>query len=163
MDLNELVRLDSKKVRRDNNLMRLYIKYFKDAFFYEPNCAGCTFSKDFKKLKNHVQNNHKTNKKEINMETTFKLKRKHLNKIFTYKKKGSNLIFRIYGRLMNEGFATEYLKGKTKEDLKTKKTYFDVLPSEFKEKSKETIKEDKKPVKKPLERKKRGAKAKRKE
>ena len=52
MELKELVKLDSQKVRRDSNLMRLYINYFKDAFSFEPNCAGCTFSKDFKKLKN---------------------------------------------------------------------------------------------------------------
>ena len=97
------------------------------------------------------------------METTFKIKRKYLNKIFTYKKKGGNIIFRIYGKLMNEEFAVEYLKNKTKEDLKTKKTYFELLPLQFREKTKANNKEEKKEPKKPLERKKRGVKAKTKE
>ena len=163
MELKELVKLDSQKVRRDSNLMRLYINYFKDAFSFEPNCAGCTFSKDFKKLKNYVQNNNNKIIKKAKMETTFKIKRKYLNKIFTYKKKGGNIIFRIYGKLMNEEFAVEYLKNKTKEDLKTKKTYFELLPLQFREKTKANNKEEKKEPKKPLERKKRGVKAKTKE
>ena len=54
MKIEELVKLKPETVRKDPELMPLYIKYYTEAFNIAPDCAGCTFSVDFKKLKKLV-------------------------------------------------------------------------------------------------------------
>lgn len=129
MKVDVLVNLSSQKVRRDSNLMAIYITEYKKAFGITPNCAGCTFSKDFEKLRKYVlrwelpkQQKTQTNTNDM---TTFKLKKKQ-GKILSYKKDGKT--FRIYDTAMTDSFAVAYLTNGTEEQLKQRKELFSKLP-----------------------------------
>lgn len=124
----ELANLAPSEVRNNEELMRLYVERYEGVFFLTPSCAGCTFNTDFKKFRSAILNGLRiTNPNNIIMENTFKLKRKHYSEILTYRI--GNVPFRIYGKQMNEGFAIEYLKNGTKEQIEERKLMFDVLPS----------------------------------
>lgn len=126
MQIEELVTLSSQKVRRSPDLMAIYIESFKKTFGKTPNCAGCTFSSDFIKLKNAVLK-HKPTKKTNQMEKqTFKLKRK-LGKIHSYKKNGRTIHF--YDTNMTEEIAVDYLTYGTEEQIEKRKDLFSILPN----------------------------------
>jgi len=128
---NELARLDPKEIRINSEKMRLYIQLYEDAFSVRPNCAGCTFNKDWIKFRKHYGNNAKTliteTIKSNNME--FKIKPKYKGTIFTYKV--GNRPMRSYGRTMTVLFAIAFLADGTEEEQEAKKDYFEVLPREL--------------------------------
>lgn len=116
MELKEFVRLDPNQVRRDKELMQLFVDFYEAAFSFIPKCVGCAFKSGFKKLKKYAESNNKIIKfdKIINiMESkTFVLKNQYKLKILTYKKDG--VIHRAYGYNLTEEFAKELVKaGKT--------------------------------------------------
>lgn len=125
MQIEELVKLSSQKVRRDSNLMAIYIDAFKNTFGKVPNCAGCTFSADFTKLKKAVLKQTPIQKAKKMADTTFKLKKK-LGKIHSYKKNGRTIHF--YDTNMTEEIAVEYLTYGTPEQIESRKELFAVLP-----------------------------------
>lgn len=118
MELKEFVRLDPDQIRRDKELMQLFVEFYEAAFSFIPKCVGCAFKKGFKKLKQYAQNSEKNiifKQKVIQMETkTFQLKKQYHTKILTYKKDG--VIYRKYGNQLTEEFAKELVKA-GKEDL----------------------------------------------
>lgn len=128
MDIQELILLNSDKVRRDSNLMAFYIESFVKAFGYKPVCTGCSFSSDWRKLVNHVNGklNLVTLQKSKNTMSTFKLK-KVSNVILAYKKDG--VTYRKYDNLLNEDFAIAYLTFGTEHEIEQRKKMFAVLPS----------------------------------
>lgn len=140
MDIQELIQLNSDKVRRDSNLMLFYIECFSKTFGYKPNCAGCTFNSDFIKLKTALHNKEKvvnlTNKTK-KMENTFKLKRIEGN-ILAYRK--DKKTFRLYDNSLNEEFVIGFLTNGTEEEIEQRKKLFSKLP---KLEEKEVIKEKK--------------------
>ena len=110
MNLKDFIGLDSNKIRRDKELMQLYINYYEAAFSVIPNCAGCSFNSGFKKLKRYAN----SNKKNINFDKTtnemkktktFLIKPQYRNSILTYVK--DKKIHRGYGYNINEDFANE--------------------------------------------------------
>lgn len=125
MQIEELVKLSSQKVRSNSNLMAIYIDAFKDIFGKVPNCAGCTFSADFTKLKKVVLKQIPIQKTRKMADTTFKLKKK-LGKIHSYKKNGRTIHF--YDTNMTEEIAIEYLTYGTPEQIENRKELFAVLP-----------------------------------
>lgn len=130
MTTQELVNLDPNVVRNDNDLIRLYIEAYKGVFGFTPNCAPCTFNDDFKRLKNAVKKSGENNVitiKEEKMEN-FELKIEYLNDIHSYKK--DDQTYRIYGYLMTDDFAKEYLANGTKDEIEDRKKYFKTLPKE---------------------------------
>lgn len=129
MTTKELVSLNPKKVRHNNDLMQLYIQKFEAAFSYKPNCAGCTFSNDFNKLKKHVQSGAKTivNLKPKTMES-YKIKQKYRHQILTYTL--NKRPYRTYGRNMSDQFAKDFLTYGTKQQLEERKKMFDVIPTQ---------------------------------
>ena len=113
MTLEEFVGLDPNKIRRDKELMQLYIKFYEAAFFVIPNCAGCSFKGGFKKLKQYsisgTKNiNFEKNIIEMKNLKTFLLKKQHLTKILTYKAEGRT--HRKYGNQLTNEFAIELVK-----------------------------------------------------
>ena len=113
MTLEEFVGLDPNKIRRDKELMQLYIKFYEAAFFVIPNCAGCSFKGGFKKLKQYsisgTKNiNFEKNIIEMKNLKTFLLKKQHLTKILTYKVEGRT--HRKYGNQLTNEFAIELVK-----------------------------------------------------
>ncbi len=50
MTLQEFVRLNPKEIRRDKELMQLFVNFYEAAFFVVPKCVGCSFKSGFKKL-----------------------------------------------------------------------------------------------------------------
>jgi len=113
MTLEEFVGLDPNKIRRDKELMQLYIKFYEAAFFVIPNCAGCSFKGGFKKLKQYsisgTKNiNFEKNIIEMKNPKTFLLKKQHLTKILTYKVEGRT--HRKYGNQLTNEFALELVK-----------------------------------------------------
>lgn len=115
MELKEFVRLDPGKVRRDKELMQLFVEFYKAAFSFTPNCAGCVFKTGFRKLQRFAANDGKSvkfDKNILNMTTkaqkTFELKSKFRLKILTYRKDGKT--YRSYGYNLTEDFARELVK-----------------------------------------------------
>lgn len=129
MSVNELILMNSREVRKNPDLMAIYIESFKNQFGYKPNCAGCTFNSDFQKLKNAVSGKNKqTTTKPIIMSKTFKLY--HVKgEILTYKK-GKKTI-RQYDNRMTEEFAIGFLTNGTPKQIEERKKLFRVLPKEI--------------------------------
>jgi hypothetical protein len=139
MELNEFVRLDPDKIRRDKGLMQLYVKFYEAAFSFLPNCVGCSFKKGFKKLSRHANGTEKTvnfDKTYTTMEKTFTLKNQWKLKILSFKKDGKT--YRSYGYNLTEEFARDLVKaGKSDVFAKLPSSSIDIETSE--EKNKETF------------------------
>lgn len=107
MELKEFVRLDPNQVRRDKELMQLFVNFYEAAFSFIPKCVGCAFKSGFKKLKKYANTSEKNiifDKTITKMEAkTFVLKNQFKLKILTYKKDG--VIHRKYGHALTEEFA----------------------------------------------------------
>lgn len=129
MTLEEFVRLDPKQIRRDKELMQLFVNYYEAAFSFIPKCVGCSFNSGFKKLRKYAtssKKNIKFDKIVNNMESkTFELKKQYKLKILTYKKDG--VTYRKYGHAIDESFARELVAYGKSEVFKT-------LPSTSKKK-----------------------------
>lgn len=110
MTLEEFISLDPKKIRRDKQLMQLFVNFYKAAFSLEPNCAGCVFNRGFDKLKRFAKKGEKKinfTKKTI-MEKTFVVKAQYRGKILTYKEGG--IVYRKYGNNLDEAFALKLVE-----------------------------------------------------
>lgn len=143
MGVEELIKLDSQKVRKSPDLMAFYITAFQKQFGRTPNCAGCTFGTDFKNLIVAVRDGksptYTKQSKSNKMENTFKLN-KIQSRILFYRKDGKT--FRTYDSQMREEFATAYLTHGSEEDLKERRKMFAILP--------EALREDKAEVSEPI-------------
>ena len=104
MTVEELILIDKYKVRRDSNLMSLYLQYFKETFNYLPNCAGCSFGSDWQKLVAKYSKKYVTLQK-VNSMKTISIK-KQQGKILSYKKDGKT--FRLYDNILTDDFIKEY-------------------------------------------------------
>ena len=124
MTLEEFVSLDPDKIRRDKQLMQLFVDFYKAAFSLEPNCAGCVFKRGFNKLRRYSKQGKKSVnfEKNITMEpNTFILKSQHRLKILTYKEDG--IVYRSYGYNLTEDFARKLVEhGKSDVFAKLPKT-----------------------------------------
>lgn len=130
MRLEEFVRLEPKQVRRDKELMQLFVNFYEAAFSFIPKCVGCSFNGSFKKLVRYANSDKKNIKFDANsykMEAkTFELKKEYKLKILSYKKDG--ITYRKYGNKITEDFARELVNaGKTE--------YFKTLPNNVKAKA----------------------------
>src|SRR5690606_4109155 len=130
MTLEEFVSLDPDKIRRDKQLMQLFVDFYKAAFSLEPNCEGCVFKRGLNKLKRYAKKGEKTVtlQKNTTMEKTFIVKAQHRGKILTYTENGT--VYRKYGSRLTEEFANkpvEHGKGevfaKLPETTKAVKTF----------------------------------------
>ena len=122
MTAQELILIDKGKVRRDSNLMSLYLTYFQEAYGYRPSCAGCSFATDWQKIVSFYSNKEEKTlnlQKEIFMEITIK---KIQGKILSYKKDGKT--FRLYDNILNNEFIDGYLKNGSEEELIERKKLF---------------------------------------
>src|SRR5690606_6584687 len=108
MTLEEFVSLDPDKIRRDKQLMQLFVDFYKAAFSLEPNCAGCVFKRGFNKLKRHAKGKIVNFEKNITMEKTFIVKAQYRGKILTYKENG--VVHRKYGNSLTEEFALKLVE-----------------------------------------------------
>ena len=123
MTVSELILIDKSKVRRDSNLMSLYLQYFKEAFNTTPSCAGCSFSSDWLKLVTFYskkQEKKVTLQKENTM-NTISIKRIQ-GKILSYKKDGRT--FRQYDNILTDSFINEYLSNGTESEIEERKKLF---------------------------------------
>src|SRR5690606_13789565 len=125
MELEEFVRLNPSIIRRDKELMQLFVNFYEAAFSFKPKCAGCSFKGGFKKLKQYVNNSNSNLKINKMSAKTFQLKSKFRVKILSYKKDG--ITYRKYGHALTEEFAIELVKAgkgdlfiKTPDDSKKK-------------------------------------------
>lgn len=137
MTVEELILIDSRKVRASSNLMAIYIEVFTNHFGYAPNCAGCTFNRDFKKLKAAIRQQSAPKTQKIvpmeNTGTTFRLKKK-TDAILTYIK--DKRPHRIYDHRMTEAFAVAFLTHGTKQEIESRKKLFEILPEAVRPKEK---------------------------
>lgn len=123
MTIQEFILLDKAKVRRDSNLMHLYLGFFKEAFDRIPNCAGCSFATDWQKLINfHTGNKEKsvTLQKQKVM-NTISIK-KIQGKILAYKKDGKT--YRQYDNILTDAFIKEYITNGTEEEIAERRKMF---------------------------------------
>jgi len=135
MQVEELILINSDKVRRDSNLMSLYLKFFKEAYSYTPSCAGCSFNDDWIKFVSFYSKNTLTlpNKKiEIMKGITIK---KTEGSILAYKIDG--VTYRKYDTALTPEFIDGFLKNGTEEEITDRKKLFN-LPKEKTEKVQKT-------------------------
>lgn len=126
MEALELINKGMHEVRRDSNLMHLYIELFQKAFKFKPVCAGCSFSTDWFKFVSFYNPKSVTLQKEKVMSKTISIK-KVSHKILSYKKDGRT--YRLYDNNLNDDFIKNYLENGTEEELKERKKMFN-FPSE---------------------------------
>lgn len=126
MTINEFILLDKHKVRRDSNLMYLYLEFFKEAFGRVPSCAGCSFGTDWAKLVAKYSKNYVTLQKAKTMSKSITIK-KIQGKILSYKKDGKT--YRLYDNILNDSFIKEYISNGTDEEIAERKKMFN-FPSE---------------------------------
>lgn len=140
MTVEELITKSAHEVRGNRDLMERYLLEYEAKFGRRPNCAGCTFSKDWQKFVNSFKPQRIKN--QIQMDTTFKLK-KVSNKIYTYWIDGKPQ--RKYDNKMTEEFAIGYLTNGTPEQIEERKKQFFILPESLREvkKVEEEVKEKK--------------------
>lgn len=140
MTIDEFILLDKAKVRRDSNLMSLYLDFFKTAFGRVPNCAGCSFGTDWQKLVSLYSNK---GEKKVTLQkgkimNTISIK-KIQGKILTYKKDGRT--YRQYDNILTDSFIKEFISNGTDQEIEERKKMFN-FPVENSE-----GKETKKPIK----------------
>lgn len=140
MTIQEFILIDKDKVRRDSNLIHLYLEFFKTAFGRVPNCAGCSFGTDWQKLINfHTGNKEKsvTLQKQKVM-NTISIK-KIQGKILTYRKEGKT--YRMYDNILTDSFIKEYVSNGTEEEIKERLKMFNFpVEAEESKKIEQTIK-----------------------
>jgi len=138
MEVSDLLKIESNKVRCSPDLMLFYIETFKQAFGYAPNCAGCSFGSDWEKLKRHLNKN-KDNSLSLNYnfktETmNFELKRIE-RKILSYQKDGKT--YKRYDNRLYDEFVKDFLVYGTEAEIEERKKLFRVLPEPVIEEPKE--------------------------
>ena len=138
MTASEFVKLNPQTVRNSANLMQGYIELFSETFGRKPDCAGCTFKRDFGRLLKKLQTGAEPTTLKSMSTPTFKLKKGYADKILSYKK--DNRMHRTYGRTADEAFVKAFLKHGTKEEIAERKAIFEVLPGKA-EPAKEPAKE----------------------
>ena len=129
MTKDELIAKGKDKVRRDSNLMRIYITLFTEQFGFAPVCAGCSFSSDWTKFVGGPLKQSITLNQQKYMNVTFKLKR-NTSDILSYRMdvNGKPKTFRTYANKMNEVFAINFLTFGSKEEIAERKKLFAVEP-----------------------------------
>lgn len=142
MTVEELILIDKHKVRRDSNLMSLYISFFEETFHYKPNCVGCSFDSDWNKLKNFYLVKKSFIQKPKIMSNKITIKRVQ-GKILTYQKNGKT--YRLYDNILTDEFIKEYISnGTTEEIIERKKLFNFPLQKNFSEEKKDPVVEEKK-------------------
>lgn len=126
MTIDEFILLDKHKVRRDSNLMHLYLEFFQEAFGRVPSCAGCSFGSDWNKLVAKYSKNYVTLQKAKTMSKSITIKR-ITGKILSYVKDGKT--YRLYDNILNDSFIKEYISNGTDEEIAERKKLF-VFPVE---------------------------------
>lgn len=133
MTVQELILIDKGKVRRDSNLMSLYLIHFKEAYNYVPSCAGCSFASDWQKFVSFYTSKEKKTL-ILTKHKTMGIKIKKIQgKILSYKKDGRT--FRLYDNILNDAFISEYLKNGSKDELAERKKLFNFPEKVVKEKT----------------------------
>lgn len=135
MDVRELITRSGNEVRRSPDLMELYLVEFEKVFGKRPNCAGCTFQKDWQRFVNSFRLNKEKN--QVIMDVTFKYKGGKVL-MLTYWMDGKP--YRKYSNRLTEEFVMGYLTYGTEEQIAERKKEFLVLPESFREVKKETKK-----------------------
>jgi len=114
--------MDKGKVRRDSNLMSLYLTHFKEAYNYIPSCAGCSFANDWQKFVSFYALKEKKTL-ILTKQNIMAIKIKKIQgKILSYKKGGRT--YRLYDNILSDEFISEYLKNGSKEELAERKKLF---------------------------------------
>lgn len=134
MTINEFILLDKAKVRRDSNLMSLYLDFFKTAFGRVPNCAGCSFGTDWQKLVSlySIKGEKKVTLQKGKIMNTISIK-KIQGKILTYKKDGRT--YRQYDNILTDSFIKEFISNGTEEEIKERVKMFN-FPDALEEETK---------------------------
>ena len=129
MTKEDLIKAGKDQVRSNSDLMSAYKKIFSQEFGREPDCAGCTFNRDWERLTNSSN----TQIQEIMSDKSFKLKNNAV--IYSYdvedKNAGRKLRKRAYGNVMTEEFAENYLTHGTEQQIAERKKQFSLLPKKF--------------------------------
>jgi hypothetical protein len=120
--VEELILQNKDKVRRDSNLMSLYLKFFKEAYGYSPSCAGCSFNSDWNTFVSFYSKNTLTlQSKIIEIMKGITIKRIEGN-ILSYQK--DEIIYRKYDNILTPEFIDGFLKNGTAEEKKERKKLF---------------------------------------
>lgn len=141
MTVQELVNKTSQEVRRNPDLMALYIKYYQKKFGSIGSCAGCGFASGFEKLRKAVNSG-------VQQTKTIKMK-KETNNTFQFLNNSNEILtyfvnkkpIRKYKKQADEDFIIGYLINGTKEEIEKRKKLFKVLPESLRSKKQKEVEE----------------------
>ena len=129
MTIEELILIGKERVRSNPALLDTYKSLFKEKFGREPDCAGCTFNRDWVQLTSNTPIITQT----VMSNKTFDLINQ--GKIYSYdihdKKTNRTKRIRTYGNKMTEDFASAYLTNGTETELEARRKEFRTLPEAF--------------------------------
>lgn len=134
MEAQDLIKHSARKVRHSKTLMPAYIELYTQAFSIAPRTCCGGYNTDFKKFVDHVRHGQDARRKVLTPKNKnmgqFKLKRKFLHKILTYRMDGRP--FRVYGKLATNDFLAAFLTYGTKDQLENRKAMFEEIPKGWK-------------------------------
>lgn len=126
MTLKEFVNLPKAEIRRNQQLMSLFVDFYEKAFSVKVSCTPCSFNSNFYKLVNFAKDNEFSIKPKQTKMANYEIKPGHRNEILFYRDKNGNVI-RQYAHQLTEDFVKHYLNTTGKE-LEERKSKFKVLP-----------------------------------
>ena len=128
MDVKELLKLGSQKIRMNSALLSAFVEEYYKVFGVRPNCAGCTFKTTYADLYAKVFGVNKNNFiKHVIMEN-YKINVRERSNIHSFVDPKTKKVRRSYGKNMSEEFAIAFLKNGSKKEIEERKLIFDFIP-----------------------------------
>lgn len=126
MTLQELINKGSSAIRGNNELMSLFIKYYKENFTDEPSCYSCSWNGTFNKLAQIVNHSTINTRTMISQNKTFILKKGLKENMLSYKH--LHRTYRLYIKDLNDNFVINFLTYGTEQEIEDRKKMFEKLP-----------------------------------
>lgn len=135
MTAKEIINIGPVVVRNNSTYMTEYERLFKEQFGYTPECPTCGSTKDWNLFKAFVSGEAFTKSQIMMSNKTFDLINNAIIYSYDFEDKRIKRLVRkrVYGNLMSEQFAEEYLTIGTDEQIEDRKKQFRVLPAKFRE------------------------------
>lgn len=133
MTAKEIINIGPGGVRNNSTYMTEYERLFKEQFGYKPECPTCGSVRDWNIFKAFANGEAFTKPQIIMSNKTFELINNSIIYSYDYEDKKLNRLTRkrVYGNLMTEQFAEEYLTIGTEEQILLRKKQFRLLPDKF--------------------------------
>lgn len=135
MTAQEIVKVGPGGVRNNSTNMAEYERLFKEQFGYKPECPTCGSVRDWNLFKAFANGESFTKPQIIMSDKTFELINNAIIYSYDYEDEKINRVIRkrVYGNLMTDQFAEEYLTNGSEDQIEERKKEFRLLPEKFRD------------------------------